>query len=55
MSEELIDKWIEVRKSMAPEIDPNKSALLIIDMQEYQVRKDWASYNLNPWQAFCRP
>jgi nicotinamidase-related amidase len=46
MSEELIDKWIEVRKSMAPEIDPKNSALLIIDMQEYQVRKEWPPYKL---------
>ena len=44
MSEELIEKWLEIKKSMAPDIDPKKSALLIIDMQEYQVRKDWAFY-----------
>jgi nicotinamidase-related amidase len=44
MSEELIEKWLEIKKSMAPDIDPKQSALLIIDMQEYQVRKDWAFY-----------
>jgi nicotinamidase-related amidase len=44
MTEDLIGKWLEVKKAMAPDIDPQKSALLIIDMQEYQVRKEWAFY-----------
>ena len=47
MSETSIQKWLEIRKSMAPEIKPDKSALLIIDMQEYQVRKDWAAYKIS--------
>lgn len=44
MSEELIDKHLEFRRSIVPPIVPDKAALLIIDMQEYQVRKDWAVY-----------
>ncbi len=44
MSEELIDKWIEVTNAMAPDIDPQKSALLIIDMQEQFVSKDGGTY-----------
>ena len=46
MAEDLIQKWLEIRKTMTPEITPNKSALLIIDMQEYQVTKDWPVYKL---------
>ena len=47
MSDTKIQKWLEMRKSMMREIKPDKSALLIIDMQEYQVRKEWAVYRLN--------
>ena len=47
MSEDLICKWLEARQLMLPEIRPNKCGLLIIDMQEYQVRKNWAAYKLN--------
>ena len=32
---------------MAPEIKPDRAALLVIDMQEYQVRKSWAAYKLS--------
>jgi nicotinamidase-related amidase len=59
MAEKLIQKWVEVRKSMTPEIIPNKSALLIIDMQEYQVKKDWPAYKLMDklipgiWDYYC--
>ena len=59
MAENLIQKLVEVRKSMTPEIIPNKSALLIIDMQEYQVKKDWPAYKLMDkwipgiWDYYC--
>ncbi|MBA3031089.1 MAG: cysteine hydrolase [Desulfobacteraceae bacterium] len=46
MSNQSIQKFIENNKLKTPEIIPGKSALLIIDMQEYQVRKKWASYKL---------
>lgn len=44
MSDEMIQKFVEMRKSTIPEIHPKKSALLIIDMQEYQVRRQWAGH-----------
>lgn len=47
MSEEMIQKCFETRKLTAPEINPETSALLIIDMQEYQVKKEWAPYKLS--------
>jgi nicotinamidase-related amidase len=59
MAENLIQKWVEVRKAMTPEIIPNKSALLIIDMQEYQVKRDWPAYKLMDkwipgiWDYYC--
>ena len=37
MNQELIDKYIQLRRSNAPQIDPQKTALVIIDMQEYQI------------------
>lgn len=46
MSEELVGKWLEVRKALAPTVKPDKCGLLVIDMQEYQVRKKWATYRL---------
>jgi nicotinamidase-related amidase len=46
MANELIEQWLEVMRMGTPEIKPHKSALLIIDMQEYQVRKDWPLYRL---------
>jgi nicotinamidase-related amidase len=47
MGDPMIQRWLEMRKSMIPGIKPDKSALLIIDMQEYQVRKKWAAYRLS--------
>jgi nicotinamidase-related amidase len=47
MGDPMIQRWLEMRKSMTLEIKPDKSALLIIDMQEYQVRKEWAAYRLS--------
>ena len=44
MSQEAIDKHIEFRKNTAPKIDPHKACLLIIDMQEYQIRREWACF-----------
>ena len=35
---------IEFRKSTAPKLDPRKACLLIIDMQEYQIRREWACF-----------
>ena len=43
----MIQRWIDIRKTMAPEIKPDRAALLVIDMQEYQVRKSWAAYKLS--------
>ena len=44
MADSTMEKWFEITRRMAPELDPQKTALLIIDMQQYQVRKDWALY-----------
>ncbi|MBN1613167.1 MAG: cysteine hydrolase [Deltaproteobacteria bacterium] len=44
-----IQRWLDIRKSMVPEIKPDKAALLIIDMQEYQVRKDWGAYKITDY------
>ena len=46
MAKDLIEQWLEVMRAGTPEIKPHKSALLIIDMQKYQVRKDWSLYKL---------
>lgn len=46
MSDEHIDRQITLRRSQSRPIDPNCAALLIIDMQEYQVRKTWTCYQL---------
>jgi nicotinamidase-related amidase len=46
MAKDLIEQWLEVMRAGTPKIKPNKSALLIIDMQEYQVRKDWPLFKL---------
>ena len=45
MSEELIEKYLELRRRQTPPIDPDKAALLVIDMQEYQVRKGYTIYD----------
>lgn len=47
MSEDFIEKLLEARRSMAPDIDPHKLALLIIDMQYYQVREESALYKVS--------
>ncbi len=47
MSEDKVGSWLDMRKSMAPIIRPEKCGLLIIDMQEYQVRKGWPAYKLS--------
>jgi nicotinamidase-related amidase len=44
LNEDLIEKYLETRRTMVPTINPLKSALLIIDMQKYQVRKEGSSY-----------
>lgn len=44
MNEDLIEIYLETRRTMVPTISPLKSALLIIDMQKYQVRKEWTVY-----------
>ena len=46
MAKDVIEQWLDIMRATTPEINPHKSALLIIDMQEYQVRKDWALYKL---------
>ena len=40
MAKNLIEQWLEIIRAGIPEIKPHKSALLRVDMQEYQVRKD---------------
>jgi len=40
----LIEKWLEIKRTSVPPIDPTQSAVLVVDMQEYQVRKDWPVY-----------
>jgi hypothetical protein len=35
MTEELIGKWLELKKLMAPDIDPQRSALLIIILYKF--------------------
>ena len=47
MSNQAIQKHIENMQSGIPEVKPEKAALLIIDMQEYQVRKNWPAYKLS--------
>jgi nicotinamidase-related amidase len=44
MSQDLIEKHLANRRKAVPEIVPEKAALLVVDMQEYQVRKDWPVY-----------
>lgn len=46
MNEDILEKWLKIKNSMTPEIKPEKCGLLIIDMQEYQVRKNWTAYKL---------
>ncbi len=42
--EEKINKFIKFRKSLMEKIRPEETALIVIDMQKYQVRKDWTTY-----------
>jgi nicotinamidase-related amidase len=44
MSQDAVDAHLALRRATAPAIVPSKAALLVIDMQEYQVRKDWTCY-----------
>jgi len=44
MSDASIDNHIAGRRRWWPALDPKLTALLVIDMQEYQVHKDWPSY-----------
>ncbi len=44
MTEEFIDRFLEVRRALAPKKISEKTALLVIDMQNYQVRRDWPLY-----------
>lgn len=46
MNEDLIKRFIEVRETLTPPVEIEKTALVIIDMQEYQVRKDWPCYRI---------
>jgi len=41
LNEDSIEIFLETRRTMVPTISPLKSALLITDMQKYQVRKEW--------------
>ena len=44
MTDAQIDPFIALRKSVAPPIEARRDALLVIDMQNYQIRKDWGCY-----------
>jgi nicotinamidase-related amidase len=52
MSDASIDRLIANRRSWWPALDPKVAAVLVIDMQEYQVREDWPLHRfrnkLNP-------
>ena len=41
MSDERIDQHIVFRRSWWPALDPRRAAVLVVDMQEYQVRPEW--------------
>ncbi len=47
MSQEAIDRRVELIKKTSPAIDPRKACLLVIDMQEYQVRRDWGCFQFS--------
>ena len=34
-----IEQYLKIRRRMKPSVDPRTCALLVIDMQEYQVRE----------------
>ena len=42
--EEHIDKLLALRRARPINIDPGRAALLVVDMQEYQVRKGYALF-----------
>ena len=41
---EKFEKLIEMKKNLMGKIRPTKTALLVIDMQKYQVQKEWIAY-----------
>ena len=41
---EKIEKFLRFRHDQMGKIDPKRTALLVIDMQKYQVQKDWPLY-----------
>ncbi len=49
---EKLEKYLQFRQDQIGKIDPQKTALLVIDMQKYQVEKEWPLYKaidgLNP-------
>ena len=42
--EKNIDKFLKFSKSLMGEIKPEETALIVIDMQKYQIQKDWTVY-----------
>lgn len=46
MSDELIEKLVEILRKTRPVLNPGKAALLVVDMQECQVRRDGAPYKM---------
>jgi nicotinamidase-related amidase len=42
--EKNIDKFIKIRKALMGEIKTEETALIVVDMQKYQVKKDWTAY-----------
>ena len=44
MTENRVDNWVQIQKSLAPRISLESAALVIIDMQKYQTRKEWTQY-----------
>lgn len=41
-----MEKYLRLRRDLMGEIDPQKTALLVIDMQKYQVEREWAMYKI---------
>ncbi len=41
---EQIDKYLKFRQNQMGKIDPKKTALLVIDMQKYQVQRNWTLF-----------
>ena len=43
---ENVEKYLRLRRNFMGDIDPKKTVLLVIDMQKYQVEREWAVYKI---------